>query len=94
MRSVRMLLGVMTLALVGGCAQANASQRNAVWVEVSPGTVQTGAIVAIRAACTNNSSPATVNSTAFGTVTVKPKATYLSAEVNGAAERVSPDATT
>ena len=81
MRSVRMLLGVTLLALAGGCTQANASNRSAVWVEVSPSTVQAGELVAIRAACAGDSQSGTVRSAAFGTVTVTPKMGYLSAEV-------------
>ena len=80
MRSVRMLLGVTLLALAAGCAEATASDRTGVWIEVSPSTVSPGDLVAIRVACANSES-GTVNSNAFGTVTVTPNSGYLAAEV-------------
>lgn len=81
MRSVRILLATTTVALVAGCAEATAADRTAVWVEVSPSTVTTGELVAIRAACVNNSQTGSVTSDAFGTVSVTPKGGYLAAEV-------------
>ena len=81
MRSVRMLLAITTVALAAGCAEATAGDRTGVWVEVSPSTVQAGELVAIRAACVNNSQTGSVTSDAFGTVSVTPKGGYLSAEV-------------
>ncbi|WP_433392490.1 hypothetical protein [Micromonospora sp. KLBMP9576] len=50
-----------------------------VFVEVSPGTVQPGYLVGIRASCQDNSVPAIVASDAFGRVAVRPQRGLLTA---------------
>ncbi|MFI0794574.1 hypothetical protein ACH4OY_18090 [Micromonospora rubida] len=50
-----------------------------VFVEVSPGTVQPGYLVGIRASCHDNSVPAIVVSDAFGRVAVRPDRGLLTA---------------
>jgi hypothetical protein len=80
-----MVLGTVGLfALLGGasaCGQPQAATAGGVWVEVTPGTVDAGSSVALRADCGDNSVPATVTSKAFGTVTVQPDLNLLTAEV-------------
>jgi hypothetical protein len=56
-------------------------------LNVTPETVQAGYVVGLEAACTDNSKSATVESDAFGTVTVQPQGQMLT----GAA--LVPDAT-
>ncbi|MFG3700220.1 hypothetical protein ACGF5C_20190 [Micromonospora sp. NPDC047620] len=51
----------------------------AVFVEVSPSTVQPGFLVGIRASCNDNSIPAIVVSDAFGRVQVQPQRGLLTA---------------
>ncbi|MGW4498344.1 hypothetical protein ACWENR_06955 [Micromonospora sp. NPDC004336] len=51
----------------------------AVFVEVSPSTVEPGFLVGIRASCRDNSIPATVVSDAFGRVQVQPQRGLLTA---------------
>lgn len=53
--------------------------ETAVFVEVSPSTVQPGFLVGIRASCKDNSIPATVVSDAFGRVQVQPQGGLLTA---------------
>jgi hypothetical protein len=85
MRSVRLLLTTVGfVALLGGagaCGQPRAASAGGVWVEVTPATVDAGSRVALRADCGDNSVAATVTSTAFGTVTVRPDLNLLTAEV-------------
>ncbi|MEV0155947.1 hypothetical protein AB0H57_19690 [Micromonospora sp. NPDC050686] len=50
-----------------------------IFVEVTPGTVEPGFLVGIRASCRDNSVPATVVSDAFGRVQVQPQRGLLSA---------------
>jgi hypothetical protein len=85
MRSIRMLLGTVgLLAVLGGASawgQPSAASVSGVWIEVTPGTVDAGSSVALRADCGDNSVPATVTSEAFGTVTVQPDLNLLTADV-------------
>jgi hypothetical protein len=89
----RTLLGLVgLLGLLGGVsgcrpAAAGGSPSDAwlgspagAWIEVSPGTIAAGLRVTVRADCGDNS-PATVTSRAFGTATLRPWSTRLSAEV-------------
>jgi len=71
---------LLTLGLVvGGAVLAAAPARAAdLFVEVDPSTVQAGSLVDIRASCQDNTLPATVESDAFGTVTVQPQGGALS----------------
>jgi hypothetical protein len=84
MRSIRILLGTVGLfALLGSasaCGQPRATNGSGVWIEVNPETVDAGSFVALRAACGDNSVPATVTSKAFGTVSVQPLGNLLTAE--------------
>jgi hypothetical protein len=86
MGSIRILLGTVgVFALLGwasACGQPRAANASSVWIEVTPETVDAGSFVALRADCGDNSVPATVTSKAFGTVTVKPFANMLTAEVD------------
>jgi hypothetical protein len=72
---------LLAAALVpAGLLLAAAPARAAdTFVEVNPSTVQAGLLVGIRASCRDNSSPATVESPAFGSVTVHPQAGFLTA---------------
>ncbi|WP_323373705.1 hypothetical protein [Plantactinospora alkalitolerans] len=65
---------------LGGVLIAPAPARAAdVFVQVNPSTVEAGYMVGIKASCTSNTQPATVESSAFGTVTVEPQAGFLTA---------------
>jgi hypothetical protein len=81
MRSIRALLGIGLLVLLAACTEATASTQPAVWVEVSPGTVPPGALVAVRGDCEDNDVPATASSKAFGTVTLQPTGSFLQTEI-------------
>ncbi|AVT35093.1 hypothetical protein C6361_35775 [Plantactinospora sp. BC1] len=50
-----------------------------VFVQVNPSTVEAGFMVGLKASCRTNTQPATVESPAFGTVTVQPQAGFLTA---------------
>jgi hypothetical protein len=52
-----------------------------VWIQVKPSSVMAGYQVTITASCQDNTNPATVKSTVFGTVTVQPYNGILSATV-------------
>jgi hypothetical protein len=83
-RSIRILFAAVgVFALLGGasaCGQLKEANAGGVWVEVTPSTVDAGSSVALRANCGDNSVPATVTSTAFGTVTVQPDLNLLTAK--------------
>jgi len=83
-RSIRILFAAVgVFALLGGasaCGELRASNVGGVWVEVTPAIVDAGSSVALRADCGDNSVPATVTSTAFGTVTVQPDLNLLTAK--------------
>ena len=65
---------------IGGVLLSAAPARAAdVFVEVNPSTVEAGFIVGLRASCTDNTVPATVQSDAFGTITVQPQGDVLTA---------------
>lgn len=77
-RRTAIVCGVV-LAL-GGVPLAPAPARAAdVFVQVNPSTVEAGFMVGIKASCRSNTQPATVESSAFGTVTVQPQAGFLTA---------------
>lgn len=63
-------------AVLLGAAPARAGD---VFVQVNPSTVEAGFLVGIKASCTDNTLPATVESPAFGTVTVQPQGGQLTA---------------
>jgi hypothetical protein len=68
--SVAAAAGLILAVLLLGPAPARAAD---VFVQVNPSTVQAGFLVGIKASCTDNSRPATVESPAFGTVTMQPQ---------------------
>lgn len=71
------------LAVGGGCDAARAHTSAAgVWVQVSPGTIEAGNNVTVRADCGDNSNPATVSSKAFRTLTLEPWNTLLQGEAS------------
>jgi hypothetical protein len=72
-----LLAGPVVLAgiLLGG-APARAAD---VFVQANPSTVEAGFMVGIKASCRTNTQPATVESPAFGSVTVQPQAGFLTA---------------
>jgi hypothetical protein len=73
-------LGLAAGLGLGGVLLAPAPARAAdVFVQVNPSTVQAGFLAGVRASCTDNSRPATVQSDAFGTVTVQPQDGALTA---------------
>ncbi|MFB9236852.1 hypothetical protein ACFFWC_15030 [Plantactinospora siamensis] len=69
-----LVLGV--LGVLPGAAPALAAD---VFVQLNPDTVQAGNLVGIRASCQDNTQPATVESGAFGTLTVQPQQNVLTA---------------
>ena len=69
------LLATAAVTLLGPTA-AHAAD---VFVQVNPSTVQAGFMVGIRASCSENTAPATVESSAFGTVTAQPQNGLLTA---------------
>jgi hypothetical protein len=54
---------------------------NEVFIEVNPATIEAGERVGVRASCPNNDENATVESDAFGKVTVEPRFGFLSRSV-------------
>jgi hypothetical protein len=79
MRSRIVLLLATALVPAGvllGAAPASAAD---IFVQVNPSTVQAGYLVGLKASCRRNDQPATVESPAFGTVTVQPQAGFLTA---------------
>jgi hypothetical protein len=73
-------IGLAAVLGLGGVLLNPAPARAAdVFVQVNPSTVQAGFLAGIRASCTDNSRPATVQSGAFGTVTVQPQDGVLTA---------------
>jgi hypothetical protein len=77
-RRVGLLLAaaVVPVGVLLGAAPALAAD---VFVEANPSTVQAGFLVGIKASCRENNLPATVESPAFGVLTVQPQAGFLSA---------------
>ncbi|MFV2012714.1 MULTISPECIES: hypothetical protein [unclassified Micromonospora] len=78
-------LGV-TLAVIGGLLGAAPARAADVFVDLNPSTVESGYLVGIRASCTDNTAPATVESDAFGSVEVRPQFEELTAAVTVPAE--------
>jgi hypothetical protein len=77
-RGIVALLAAL-LGLAGVLLTTAPARAADVFVEVNPSTAQAGTMVGIRASCSENSTPATVESPAFGTVTVQPQAGLLTA---------------
>ncbi|WP_422774320.1 hypothetical protein ACN28C_16510 [Plantactinospora sp. WMMC1484] len=77
-RRTAMLCGVpLVLAtILFPAAPAHAAD---IFVQVNPSTVEAGYMVGIKASCRTNTQPATVESEAFGSVTVQPQAGFLTA---------------
>ncbi|WP_233604326.1 hypothetical protein [Micromonospora sp. HM5-17] len=76
-RRALLLAGPVVLAgVLLGAAPARAAD---VFVQVNPSTVEAGFMVGIKASCRVNTQPATVESSAFGSVTVHPQAGFLTA---------------
>ncbi|MEO3744602.1 hypothetical protein [Plantactinospora sp. B5E13] len=72
-------MSVVSVVLAGillGAAPARAAD---VFVQLNPSTVEAGYMVGIKASCRTNTQPATVESPAFGSVTVHPQAGFLTA---------------
>ena len=86
MRFLRVLLwslligGVLLAALWAG-QHPQPAQAASVWIQVKPSSVLAGYQVTITASCQDNTNPATVKSTVFGTVTLTPYNGILSATV-------------
>lgn len=81
-RAAHRLAAVLTLAvtaLAGLLLGAAPARAAGVFVQVNPSTVEAGFLVGIKASCTSNTMPATVESPAFGTVTVQPQGGELTA---------------
>ncbi|MFY1632679.1 hypothetical protein ACN27F_05200 [Solwaraspora sp. WMMB335] len=71
-----------TVAAVAGVLLVAVPARAAdVFIELNPSTVESGYLVGIRASCTENTQPATVESDAFGSVEVRPQFDFLTAAV-------------
>lgn len=73
------VLGVL-LALAAVLPNAAPARAADVFVQVNPSTVEAGQRVGIRASCRDNTMPATVESPAFGTVTVHPQDGFLTGQ--------------
>ncbi|WP_326554216.1 hypothetical protein [Micromonospora sp. NBC_01813] len=71
----------LTVAVAGAVLVATPAQAADVFVDLNPSTVESGYLVGIRASCTDNTAPATVESDAFGTVEVRPQFDELTAAV-------------
>nr|MDT0657273.1 hypothetical protein [Micromonospora sp. DSM 115978] len=67
-------VGLATVLLAASPARAADT-----YVQVNPSTVRAGHLVGIKASCTENNAPATVESPAFGTITVQPQNGLLTA---------------
>ncbi|SDY36984.1 hypothetical protein SAMN05444365_10227 [Micromonospora pattaloongensis] len=74
--SLLLTVAAVPVAALWGPAPARAAD---VFVEVNPSTVEAGYLVGIRASCPTNTEPATVESDAFGSVTVRPQYDLLTA---------------
>ena len=72
MRFAGVLLATAAVMCSGAACTDAAANSAGVWVTVSPGTVDAGSQVSIKANCSDNLNPATVKSTAFGEVTLQP----------------------
>lgn len=72
--TVAVLPVIVTSLLVAAPARA----AN-VFVQVTPSTVEAGNMVNLKASCADNTMPATVDSKAFGTVTLQPQGGQLGA---------------
>ena len=68
-----------TLALSGVLLTPAPARAGDIYVQLSPSTVEAGYLVGIRASCSENTEPATVESAAFGTVTAQPQDGLLTA---------------
>jgi hypothetical protein len=78
MRFVRVLvLAGVALVSASACANATAmaSNKAGVWVTVSPGTVNAGSQLQVKASCDGGSTSATVTSSAFGSLTLQSSTT-------------------
>lgn len=77
-----LLSGLLLSALTVSAAlllTATPARAGDVFVQVNPSTVEAGFLVGLKASCTDNTMPATVDSPAFGTVTVQPQGGELTA---------------
>ncbi|RKR91379.1 hypothetical protein BDK92_5774 [Micromonospora pisi] len=82
MRSPDRRAGVLLAVLVavsGVLVTPSAAWAGDIYVQLSPSTVEAGYLVGIRASCSQNTEPATVESAAFGTVTAQPQDGFLTA---------------
>ncbi|MGW0433293.1 hypothetical protein ACWDV4_12250 [Micromonospora sp. NPDC003197] len=70
---------VVAAAIASVLLGAAPAQAADVFVDLIPSTVQAGRTVDIRASCRENNAPATVESPAFGSITVHPNAGFLEA---------------
>lgn len=67
------------LALSGVLLTPAPALAGDIYVQITPTTVEAGHMVGIRASCSDNIEPATVESPAFGTVTAQPQDGLLTA---------------
>jgi len=72
------LASVLSVIVTSLLVAAPARAAN-VFVQVTPSTVEAGNMVNLKASCTDNTMPATVESKAFGTVTLQPQGGQLGA---------------
>lgn len=71
--------GALAVAATGAFLAGAPAYATDVFVQLNPSTVEAGYLVGIRASCGDNSAAATVESDAFGTVTVRPQYGVLTA---------------
>lgn len=74
-------LAAAVLGMPVALAPAAPAQAAAVFVETNPSTVPAGDEIGLRASCEDNLTAATVDSEAFGSVTVSPRYGFLTATV-------------
>jgi hypothetical protein len=74
-------LAALAVAFAGAVAPGTPALAAAVFVETNPSTVPAGDEIGVRASCDDNLNDATVTSTAFGSVTVRPSFGFLTATV-------------
>jgi hypothetical protein len=72
-RRLDVLLALLLFVLGGVLLVAAPARAADLFVEVTPSTVQAGQTVNIRGSCNDNRVPATVESAAFGMVTLQPQ---------------------
>jgi len=80
-RTVPAVLAAAAACLIILFAAPGSAQAAALFVETNPSTVRAGDELSLRASCADNLQPASVTSSPFGTVQVKPNFGFLTATI-------------